>query len=209
MSSDYESDSEHQEFVQNFFNLVQDINKCSLYLSYQRLPNSGIEKQNCQIHKKCQSAKKQLLLNSLILEAGQINFKMPQSLDQNVSEIVSFNKNQAEKLVKPMRNQTKNLENSQVEPFICNVHQILRDIKLKQQILRNVQKQVYLNLIEHHNKKPSKVSLRTSCLHVYLAEKIYADKIKDAAINQTIHETPHIVIPLFKNILQTRKGSMD
>lgn len=43
----------------------------------------------------------------------------------------------------------------------------------------------------------------------YLAEKIYADKIKDAAINQTIHETPNIVIPLFKNIMQTRKGSMD
>ena len=37
--------------------------------------------------------------------------------------------------------------------------------------------------------------------HRYLAEKIYADKIKDAAITQTIHETPNIVIPLVKNIL--------
>ncbi|CAD8176460.1 unnamed protein product [Paramecium pentaurelia] len=191
MSSDYESDSEHQEFVSNFFNLVQDINKY------------------CQVQAQRNRTAKFIKNAKARRKAGQINFKMPQSLDQNVSEIVSFNKNQAEKLVKPMRNQTKNLENSQVEPFICNVHQILRDIKLKQQILRNVQKQVYLNLIDHHNKKPSKLQLRTSCLHVYLAEKIYADKIKDAAINQTVHETPNIVIPLFKNIMQTRKGSMD
>ncbi|CAD8097967.1 unnamed protein product [Paramecium sonneborni] len=191
MSSDYESDSEHLEFVSNFFNLIQAIN------NYWKL--KAQRNRTAKFIKNTKARRK----------AGQINFKMPQSLDQNLSEIVSFNKNQAEKLVKPMRNQTKNLENSQVEPFICNVHQILRDIMLKQQILRNIQKQVYLNLIDQHNKKPSNLQLRTSCLHVYLAEKIYADKIKDVAINKTTHETPKIVIPLLKNIIQTRKGSMD
>lgn len=35
---------------------------------------------------------------------------MLSSYDENVSEIITHNKNYAEKLVKPMRNQTKNLD---------------------------------------------------------------------------------------------------
>ncbi|CAK89145.1 unnamed protein product (macronuclear) [Paramecium tetraurelia] len=191
MRSESESDSEHFEFVQSFFHLIQDINNyCH---------NKAQRNRTAKFMKNAKARRK----------IGQINFRMPQSADQNVSEIVSFNKNQAEKLVKPMRNQTKNLENSKVETFICNVHQILRDIQLKQQILRNVQKQVYLNLIQYDKKQPSQLQQKTSCLHVYLAEKIYADQIKDSANYQIIHETPKIAIPLFKNIPQTRKGSKD
>ncbi|CAD8094397.1 unnamed protein product [Paramecium sonneborni] len=190
MISDYESDSKHLEFVSSFFNLIQAIN--------------NYRQTNAQRNRTAKSIKNAKARR----KAGQINFKMPQSLDQNISEIVSFNKNQVKKLVKPMKNQTKYLENSQVESFIHNIHQILSDLQQKQQILRNVQKQVYLNLIEYQNKKPSNLLLRTSCLHIYLAEKIQADKIKDVVINKTIHETPKIVIPFFKNMLQTKQQSI-
>ncbi|CAD8181651.1 unnamed protein product [Paramecium octaurelia] len=191
MRSESESDSEHFEFVSSFFHLIQAINNyCH---------NKAQRNRTAKFMKNAKARRK----------VGQINFRMLESVDQNVSEIVSFNKDQAEKLVKPMRNQTKNLENSQVETFICNVHQILREIQLKQQILRNVQKQVYLNLIQYNKIQQSQLQQKTSCLHIYIAEKIYADQIKDATIHQTIHQTPNIAIPLFKNILQTRKGSKD
>ncbi|CAD8085468.1 unnamed protein product [Paramecium primaurelia] len=191
MRSDYESDSEHLEFVSSFFHLIQAINNYC---------HSKAQKNRTAKFIKNAKARRKV---------AEINFKMPLSVDENVSEIVSFNKNLAQKLVKSMRNQSKNLENSEIQPIICKVHQILRDIQLKLQILRNIQKQVYLNLIQYHKKMPSKLQQRTSCLHIYLAEKIYADKIKNTAIRQIIHETPNIVIPLFKNIIQTRNGSMD
>ncbi|CAD8080767.1 unnamed protein product [Paramecium sonneborni] len=190
MSSE-ESDSEYQEFVTNFYHLVQEI------------------KEYCTTKQKENRTARFLKQAKARRKANQITFRMPEYPDQNVSEIISYNKNQAEKLVKPMRHQTKNLENSQVEPYIFNVHQILRDLKLKQQLLRNAQKQVYLNLIEYNNKKQKKFYPRNCCLHIYVAEKIYQDKMKEAATCKKFNEAPKIVIPLFKNTAQTRKGSME
>ncbi|CAD8151349.1 unnamed protein product [Paramecium octaurelia] len=189
--SSQDSDSEYQEFVTNFYDLVQDINE--YYAAKSK------ESRTAKFLKQAKARRK----------TNQITFRMPENPDQNVSEIISYNKNQAEKLVKPMRHQTKNLENSQVEPYIFNVHLILRDLKLKQQILRNAQKQVYLNLIEYNKQKTKKSNPRNSCLHIYLAEKIYQDKLKEAATCKKFQEGPKIVIPLLKNPEQTRKGSME
>ncbi|CAK86074.1 unnamed protein product (macronuclear) [Paramecium tetraurelia] len=197
--SSQESDSEYQEFVTTFYHLVQDINEyCA---------TKSKEGRTARFLKQAKARRK----------VNQVIFRMPENPDQNVSEIISYNKNQAEKLVKPMRHQTKNLENSQVEPYISNVHLILRqiqiqysrDLKLKQQILRNAQKQVYLNLIEQYKQKSKKSQPRNCCLHIYLAEKIYQEKMKETATCLKFHEGPKIVIPLFKNTAQTRKGSME
>ncbi|CAD8172894.1 unnamed protein product [Paramecium octaurelia] len=189
--SSQESDSEYQEFVTTFYHLVQDINEyCA---------TKSKEGRTARFLKQAKARRK----------ANQVIFRMPENPDQNVSEIISYNKNQAERLVKPMRHQTKNLENSQVEPYISNVHLILRDLKLKQQILRNAQKQVYLNLIEQYKQKTKKSQPRNCCLHIYLAEKIYQEKMKETATCLKFHEGPKIVIPLFKNTAQTRKGSME
>ncbi|KAM3128296.1 hypothetical protein pb186bvf_019593 [Paramecium bursaria] len=118
------------------------------------------------------------------LKTQQLKFKMLADNSDSVSEIIQYNKKQLFKMC-------KEIQQSDEIQFIEQIQNLLRQVKFQQQLLRNVQKQVYVNLIDFYKRKPK---VKRNTMHIYIAESILQKS------QQQIPKTTNsqIIIPQFK-----------